>query len=385
MAESATPSNVIGAYGPWASNIVGEGPGALSFRNDAFDDVNAWRDIARGRLQACLAVPNTGSMPRAEVVDQWSYDGLEVEFLRWQLPYGPATEAYFVKPEGASGELPGVLALHDHGGNKYFGKRKITRLFDDWHPLMVEHQDNYYGGVAWANEVAKRGYGVLVPDAFPFASRRVLVGDVAGRVGGDLTDDDSEASDHIQAYNRWAADHESTMAKSLFCAGTTWPGVFLSEDQRALDVLCGRDDIDADRVGCGGLSGGGMRTVFLAGADDRIQCAVCVGMMTTWQDFLLNKSHTHTWMVYVPLLSQDFDYPEILGLRAPLPTLVQNDEDDQLFTMPGMKRADDILTEVYAKADAADRYQCSFYPGPHKFDLPMQDEAFCWFDRWLAA
>ena len=34
------------------------------------------------------------------------------------------------------------------------------------------------------------------------------------------------------------------MAKSLFCAGTTWPGVFTAEDQRALDYLCSRDDVD---------------------------------------------------------------------------------------------------------------------------------------------
>ena len=36
----------------------------------------------------------------------------------------------------------------------------------------------------------------------------------------------------------------------------------------------------------GGLSGGGLRTVYLAGTDDRIACACCVGMMTTWLDYL---------------------------------------------------------------------------------------------------
>ena len=48
-----------------------------------------------------------------------------------------------------------------------------------------------------------------------------------------------------------------------------------------------------------------------------------------------------------------------------------------------MRRADRILGEVFAKAGAADHYKCSFYPGPHKFDLPMQAEAFAWFERWL--
>jgi predicted esterase len=108
-------------------------------------------------------------------------------------------------------------------------------------------------------------------------------------------------------------------------------------------------------------------------------------MMTTWRDFLLNKSHTHTWMIYAPHLPHELDYPEILGLRVPSPTLVLNDSDDPLFTVPEMERAAAILRAVYAKAGAADRYRCSFYPGGHKFDLPMQAEAFDWFDQWLKA
>jgi hypothetical protein len=141
--------------------------------------------------------------------------------------------------------------------------------------------------------------------------------------------------------------------------------------------------VDATRIGCAGLSGGGLRTVMLAGLDPRIQCAVCVGMMTTWRDYLLNKCQTHTWMCYVPLLPQELDYPEILALRAPLPTLVQSNTEDPLFTLPEMKRADTIMSEVYTKAGAEDRYRFSFYPGGHKFDIAMQEEAFAWFDHWL--
>jgi predicted esterase len=73
----------------------------------------------------------------------------------------------------------------------------------------------------------------------------------------------------------------------------------------------------------------------------------------------------------------------VLGLGAPNPVLVLNNRQDELFTMPEMERADRILTEVYKKAGATDRYRASFYEGPHKFDREMQKEAFAWFDRWL--
>ncbi len=225
---------------------------------------------------------------------------------------------------------------------------------------------------------------MLVADAFPFASRRVLLADVPERLRGGLSDPGpDESAERIAAYNNWASDHESVMAKSLFCAGTTWPGVYLAEDRIALDILCARDDVDPERLGCGGLSGGGMRTVFAGGLDPRLGCAVCVGFMTTWRDFLLHKSFTHTWMTYVPLLPRELDFPELLGLRVPRPTLVLNDTEDQLYTVPEMQRAEAILGEVYRKAGAADRFRCSYYPGPHKFDAAMQEEAFDWFDRWL--
>ena len=248
---------------------------------------------------------------------------------------------------------------------------------------MVSHQEEYYEGKAWANEIARKGYVVLVPDAFPFASRRVMMQDVPASQRQGLTDKDPENPQNIEAYNSWAGQHEHIMAKSLFCAGTTWPGVFLAEDMKAIDILCSRDDVDDQRIGCAGLSGGGMRTVFAGGFDSRIKCAVCVGFMTTWKDFLLNKSFTHTWMTYVPILPNELDFPEILGLRVPLPTLVLNDTEDALYTIDEMKRADGILAEIYLKAGADDKYKCSYYPGPHKFDALMQKEAFSWFDKWL--
>jgi dienelactone hydrolase len=378
--------NMIGAYGPWAANIVGDGPARLSFRHARFaaQDLDRWRTLARDRLRSCLMQPDTGPRPKADLQHQLMHDGLHIEHLSWQLPYGPPTEAVLLKPAAARGRLPAVLALHDHGGNKYFGWRKIARIGDQIHPMMKEHRDHYYGGLSWANALAKRGFTVLVHDAFAFASRRVRVGDLPPVIRHDLNEANSESEESIKAYNKFAADHEHLMAKSLFCAGTTWPGVFTAEDQRALDYLCSRDDVDPARVGCAGLSGGGLRTVYLAGLDDRIRCACCVGMMTTWRDYLLNKCHTHTWMIYIPGISLDLDYPEILGLRVPLPTLVQNDEEDHLFTIGEMRRAQGMLADVFAKAGASDRFKCNFYPGPHKFDRPMQDEAFAWFERWLA-
>jgi len=375
--------SIIGLYGQWGSSLTENKLPSLSFRKKEWSELGKWQKTAKGCLEERLSIPDIGGIPEVTIKRQYNYDGLQVEELSWQLPYGRPTDAILLKPENAKTPLPGVLAFHDHGGNKYFGTRKITKTNNVQHSMMIEHQQRAYSGKAWANEIAKRGYVVLVSDAFPFASRRVMFQDVPEGLRHDLNDENPEDPKNIESYNNWAANHESVMAKSLFSAGTTWPGVFFAEDRKALDILCSRHDVDPDRIGCGGLSGGGMRTVFMGGLDPRIKCAVCVGFMTTWKDFVLNKSFTHTWMTYVPILPNELDFPEILGLRVPLPTMVLNDSEDDLYTLPEMNAADRILQDVFKKANAADRYKCSFYPGGHKFDSEMQAEAFDWFDLWL--
>ncbi len=399
--------NMLGAYGEWAAGLIADEPAPLSFRNPRWKNVDEWRKAARARLMELLHLPPRVRAEDVQVLRRVTQGDLEIEELSWQLPYGPRTRAYLIKPKNAKGRLPGFLALHDHGGNKYFGKRKIARTDAPLHPLIQAHQKEYYGDVGWANEIARRGFVVLVHDLFAFESRRILASDLPAHVVEramsppesvrELTPRDiletepitsldvpaSEPAELINRYNAFAAQHESIVARSLFCAGLTWPGVTVAEDLAALDYLASRSDVDPGRIGCGGLSGGGLRTVLLAGLDDRIRAAVCAGFMTTWRDFLSWTSYTHTWMIYVPGLPPLMDFPEILGLRAPLASLVLATEEDPLFTPGETRRAMRILEETYRKAGAAGQLEVAIHAGPHKFDLPMQAKAFAWVERHI--
>jgi len=386
--NSQKSESIIGAYGDWASGLLNDVPD-LSFRKEKWKTVDSWKTVALEKTKELVAAPKLTVDSEVTVHKKYTYDGLEVEELSWQLSNGNGrTKAILLKPAGVKKKLPAILGLHDHGGNKYFGRRKITKVSDEQHPLMDIHQQEYYQNLAWANEIAKRGYVVLVHDTFAFGSRRVYLNDVKGIIWGGaylngISDDKPEEEKSIKAYNEWASNHEHVLSKSVFCAGTTWPGIVLAEDQVALNILAERADVDEGRIGCAGLSGGGLRTNYLAGLDHRIKCAVSVGFMTTWKDFLMNKAFTHTWMLYTPLLPQYLEFAEIIGLRVPLPTLVLNNNQDSLYTSPEMEKADKILSEVYRKAGASEKYRANFYDGPHKFDKQMQLDAFNWFDKWL--
>ena len=50
-----------------------------------------------------------------------------------------------------------------------------------------------------------------------------------------------------------------------------------------------------------------------------------------------------------------------------------------------MRGADRRIADHYARVGAPDGYLGEFYPGPHRFDVTMQESAFAWLGRQLAA
>ena len=102
--------SVIGLYGAWAASLNENKLPSFSFRREEFTTLEEWRKQARKRVKERMAIPNIGGVPKANIVKQYTYDGLDIEELTWQLPYGRATEAILLKPENAKGKLRNYLA-----------------------------------------------------------------------------------------------------------------------------------------------------------------------------------------------------------------------------------------------------------------------------------
>ena len=356
----------------------------LSYLSDAYSDVEAWQAEARAVVQKLLAYQAEAVPLDVQVLDQYEKDGLTYTLVSYASAFGPRTQGYLLRPVGASGKLPAVLAMHDHGGFKYYGKEKLT--YPKSHPaIMQEYKDQYYGGRAWACELAKRGYMVFVPDMFLWGSRKVTVDSVPEEYVQAALAAPEGSREHINAYNDFAAEHEHLLAKTFTQAGLSWPGLMLADDMRAIDFLLTQPDADADNIGCGGLSGGGLRTVFLAAMDARVKCSVCVGFMSTSKEFAAYKVYTHTWMMYLPGLTNVLDFSDLYSLHGKKPTMVMYDTEDMLFTTKGQEDSNARLQQIYAKMGVPELYRGHFFPGPHKFDVEMQEIAFDFYDEFLKA
>ena len=375
---------IMGNYHGMALWLESQCGRPLSFLHERWTDVESWRAQARGTVHGLLSYQPPACALDPAVLQSWERDGLVTERVSWAQPFGPRTEAFVVRPAGAVGRLPSVVALHDHGGFKYYGKEKIVDSPDE-PPILREFKADAYGGVSWANELARRGYLVIAPDAYLWGSRKMPAESVPAMFTEKVLAEKPGSREYVEAYNQFAGDYESLVAKSLFLSGTTWPGVMAWEDRRAVDYLVTRPDVDAARLGCAGLPGGGLRTIYLAGLDPRIRCAVCIGFMSTAREVLPDVVRWHTWMFHVPHLSALMDLPDVASLHGPLPLMVQYDREDPIWTLAGQEEAHEKLSKVFARMNAPEAYKGMFYPGPHKFDRPMQKDAFDWMDRWIGS
>lgn len=324
--------------------------------------------------------------PRVE--RSWEKDGLLGEEISWSVGYGPRTLAWFFRPANASRPLPCVLALHDHGGFKYFGKEKIAEGPDPIAPILAEFQDAAYGGRAWVNALAKKGFAVLVHDTFLWGSRKFPLETMQKSVALGIPGQEEFMASHggmseAAWYNFWAGQHEHIVSKYCNLLGTSMAGVVSHEDRIALNYLRSRPEVDPCQSACMGLSGGGNRAVLLSATVPDLKAAAVIGLMSTYAGLLDHNVATHTWMFFPFGLARIADWPDMAACRAPAPLLVQYDNEDLLFTLQGMQSAHEKIAAIYQNTDSPQNYSGQFYPGPHKFDHEMQEAAFDWLARWL--
>jgi dienelactone hydrolase len=344
----------------------------------------------RGKLREGLGFCQGDETPQnVQVERSWEGEGLQGEEVSWSVGYGPRTHAYLLRPASTRGPLPGIIALHDHGGFKYYGKEKIADGPEAPSPVIAAYREGCYGSRAYANALAREGFVVLIHDTFLWGSRRFPLEDMPPEILGNTRvlveawGPDEMTPPEIQEYNTAAAQHEHLIEKYCNLLGTTLAGVVCYEDRVALNYLLSRPEVESQNVGCLGLSGGGNRSALLLATHDGIRAAVIVGLMSTYPALLDHNVYSHTWMLFPHGWARHGDWPDIAACRAPLPLLVQYDLEDELFTPEGMQNAHQRLAAHYQKSGNSEAYTGQFYPGYHKFDLEMQAAAFAWLKQAL--
>ena len=135
--------------------------------------------------------------------------------------------------------------------------------------------------------------------------------------------------------------------------------------RRAVDYLASRPDLDRERIGATGRSGGGMTTFFLAAIDDRIKASAPVsGTLSTngWVKQRLTFAHCDC---QYPVNTYGLLYSEIGALIAPRAHLQCNADADPGFPMDAFTELIQKMKEVYRLYKAEDALRTAIAPGGH--------------------
>jgi dienelactone hydrolase len=370
----------LGSLYPLVKGLAAGPDFPLSFLNDEFRDLAAWKERGLARVRELMYYDPPKVAPAAEIVerlDRGDYIQENLTFATTPLIRVPAA---LLIPKRAKLPAPAVVALHDHGGFYLWGREKLLDNADE-HPALTEMKAAYDNRPI-AVELVRRGYVVIVIDMFYWGERRLVLDDDAA----DFRDRPrSITPDRVVEFNRRSAANEQLLGRTLYAAGTTWPGIMTTDDVRTVDYLASRPEVDANRIGCVGHSIGGLRATHLALLDPRIKAAVCCGWMCSFpRQLYKNVRSTIGPTKLLPGLYREMDYPDLAALAMPCAQLFINGRKDGLFDFPGVEESFQKLSACYKKAGLADKFRGSVYDTPHEFNTKMQAEAWEWFERWLA-
>jgi dienelactone hydrolase len=151
-------------------------------------------------------------------------------------------------------------------------------------------------------------------------------------------------------------------------------GIQLWNSIRALDLLLEQPDVDAERIGCTGESGGGTQTFLLGAIDDRIRVAAPVNMVS-------HSMQGGCRCENAPGLRVQFSNLDFAAAFAPRPQLLVGATGD--WTRDMLEVEAPAIRNIYGLYGATDRLRAVRIKAPHNYNLPSREAVYAWFNQWL--
>ncbi len=272
---------------------------------------------------------------KAQITGRLERDAYHIEKVVFQSLPALYVTGNFYLPKEAAKPLPTILYLCGHSPN----------------PLGAKCQ--YQDRAIW---FASHGFACLVLDTLEFA-------EISGLHHG------------THDLNLW----------HWLSLGYTPAGVEVWNAIRALDYLETRPEVDAQRIGLTGISGGGAMTWYTAGVDERIKAAAPVCSTFTFGSQAAHwVAHGQCDCIYYHN-TYGWDFPVVGALIAPRPVLILSGQKDTIFPPDGYHQAFQKAKGVYDlyAGRNSDRIRELDDNVEHSDPPLFLREARQWMQRWL--
>ena len=233
-----------------------------------------------------------------------------------------------------NGEFPATIAIHGHG----YGSKEAVGLNPDYSRRTEEGYHKEF-----AVELVKKGFVAVVPELVGFGDRKLQADQ-----GKGLPTDNS-------CYR---------IASQLLVVGKTLPGLRVQECRRVIDFVQTLDYVDENRIGCMGISGGGLVAAFTSILDERLQATVVSGYTNTFKGSIMDRRHCLD--NYIPGVLTYAEMPDLIGLIVPRALFIEAGTVDHLFPLDQVSLAIERLTLIYKEFDVADALASHIFEGGHE-------------------
>lgn len=286
----------------------------------------------------------------AETVERVELKNYIREKVLYQVDRYATVPAYLLLPKDSGPEVrrPGILCAHGHDGSNV-AKEAVAGVESEKFVQDAITTYNY----DYARKLTLRGYVTIVPNWRAFGER----------------------FDRLSVSGRDPCDMCQNMASWL---GFNLLTLDVFDARVAVNYLQERPEVDPDRIGMVGLSYGGRMTTFVTALEPRVRVAVVSGALNCFTERIRARGSCGSQVVPGILLWGDI--PEVLGLIAPRPLLIERGLKDSLIPANFFEDGYLRLKKVYEAAGALDRLEKDEFEGGHRFH---GTKALEWFDRWL--
>ena len=314
---------------------------AGSERSLAFDapgrpDLEAWRRELRSRLVDLIGgFPEEPCPLSPTVTETVEFRDYTRETVHFQSRPDSTVFGYLLTPRRLRAPAPAVLCLHGHGR----GVDDIVGIREDG--KMRSRLGGYQKD--FALQCVRRGYVALAIEQLGFGHRR----DATARA------------------NRPKTSSCMPSAGAALLLGQTMIGWRVWDAIRAIDYLATRPEVDPERLGVMGISGGGATSFFTAALEPRLRAAVVSGYFCTFRDSILSLPHCID--NYIPGILRYAEMYDLAGLIAPRSLFVETGTDDRIFPVDATRYAVGKAREIYRAMDAEDRLGFEVFEGTHQF------------------
>jgi dienelactone hydrolase len=317
-------------------DLYAAAPQSLRFQARTRAEADAWQRTLNAKLTELLGgFPRERSPLRPVTLDTRSLPGCTRERIVFDSRPGVSVLAYVLLPAQRTSPAPTMICVPGHG-----------RGVDDIVGIDEQGRDRTdKAGYQhdFAIQVVEAGMAAVAIEPMGFGCRR----------------------DPINARQGLARKACEPVAGGALMVGQTMVGWRVWDIMRTLDYIETRRELDARRVGCVGISGGGTATLFATALEGRLRVAMVSGYLNTFRDSV--GSLAHCIDNYVPGILNWAEMHDIGGLIAPRPLFVESGEQDNIFPIQASIESFNKVREIYRVFGAADRIEQEVFPGEHSF------------------